>query len=1191
MMRKISGITEIILEKQSAKGEKMRKRILSLTLSFAVLLSSMSMSAVSVSSANVEETAGTQLQTILLDNDGKNLWVTESWGGANIIPNTIWTTSDLYDYFYNGSLSFEVQSSGQTSFPFRIGITSHSHNEDVTVNWTDLEKYQNAVTASPEWTSYTLPLYDLAEIISEKGFDKHNVWKISVGAVPSGESASFRNMKISSDDEERQYPFIKVNQVGYTCEGEKNAKVSCFAKFGSLSGKRYEVVNKDSGKVAYSNMLSDAVADETISGESVYEINFDAVIDEGTYFIRIPNADLNTSALTPRDKEEDLKTDTIVSVPFEIGDDVYDEMLSDMSKYYYYQRQGIDLEEKYAGEFARKNLHPNDVSVRRWSDRDNPNAETFDVSQGWYDAGDYGKYVSPAATSVENLLLAYELFPQEFRKLDPNILETDKTSDRYSDSPAILSEIKWELDMLLKLEHPDKDGSFYVAANYKDGTIYIEDTLYSTSDYTSGAQETDLRSHLATADMAAMLAHAYLVYKDILAYADFAEQCLETAVRAWNWVTDSSNEKHMSIGAANRTYTFTQDELDRSMYWAAGALYRASKTAGNNADVYENYLIANCENENVNTCFTGSSLGYSHKGRAFLGFFHYLYQNDAPSDKIKTVFSKFEPWRKRILNYDSFGTDYPDWGYWWGSNMVLAQSSMTLLLGSMVTEGSDSIPDAVLHSNQSAFNYILGVNPVSFSYVSGYGENSVKNIYSAIYTKDAKLTPYKCPDGYVTEGANSTNNRHLSKYNGKCYMDSDAEWTTNENTIYGNAAFILLTAAVMSQTETDPVQGDVNADGKFDIADIVTLQKWLLAVPGVQLADWKAADLYADGKVDVFDLCMMRQKLFPAENTANQIHVKNTEELKTALENAKAGDEIILAEGEYVYSGETPKGYMFTGSADGTKENPIVIRSENPEKPAILSGSSTAENYVLSVSGDWWEIRDLKVTNAQKGIMLDNSNHTTISNCEVYNIGSEGIHLRDNSSSCLIEDCSVHDTGVVSPGYGEAIYVGSAQSTTGYGYECDNNTIRNCKLGPNVAAEHIDIKEYTTGTTVENCTFDGTGMSGENYAKSFINIKGNDCVIRNNIGYRNGCTAIQRAFEQNNVADGWGQNAMVYGNKVYMDTATNALGKKMYFLNAWDCSATVWDNFMAYDGELFSVDNEDDQWDYYNCNLLTYGNK
>ena len=173
----------------------------------------------------------------------------------------------------------------------------------------------------------------------------------------------------------------------------------------------------------------------------------------------------------------------------------------------------------------------------------------------------------------------------------------------------------------------------------------------------------------------------------------------------------------------------------------------------------------------------------------------------------------------------------------------------------------DNIPDEVLHSNQSAFNYILGVNPVSFSYVSGYGENSVKNIYSAIYSKDAKLTPYKCPKGYVTEGANSSNNRHLSKYNGKCYMDSDTEWTTNENTIYGNAAFILLTAAVMSENRTDMVQGDINADGKFDIADIVTLKKWILAVQDTEPANWKAADLCEDGRLNVFDLCMMKQRL------------------------------------------------------------------------------------------------------------------------------------------------------------------------------------------------------------------------------------------------------------------------------------------------------------------------------------------
>ncbi len=55
--------------------------------------------------------------------------------------------------------------------------------------------------------------------------------------------------------------------------------------------------------------------------------------------------------------------------------------------------------------------------------------------------------------------------------------------------------------------------------------------------------------------------------------------------------------------------------------------------------------------------------------------------------------------------------------------------------------------------------------------------------------------------------------------------------------------------------------GDVNMDGNFDIADVVLLQKWLLAVPDTKLTDWKAADLCEDNRLDVFDLCLMRRKL------------------------------------------------------------------------------------------------------------------------------------------------------------------------------------------------------------------------------------------------------------------------------------------------------------------------------------------
>lgn len=61
--------------------------------------------------------------------------------------------------------------------------------------------------------------------------------------------------------------------------------------------------------------------------------------------------------------------------------------------------------------------------------------------------------------------------------------------------------------------------------------------------------------------------------------------------------------------------------------------------------------------------------------------------------------------------------------------------------------------------------------------------------------------------------------------------------------------------------EEKTVKGDVNADGKFNIADAVMMQKWLLAKPDTTLADWKAGDLCEDSILDVFDLCLMKRLL------------------------------------------------------------------------------------------------------------------------------------------------------------------------------------------------------------------------------------------------------------------------------------------------------------------------------------------
>ena len=62
------------------------------------------------------------------------------------------------------------------------------------------------------------------------------------------------------------------------------------------------------------------------------------------------------------------------------------------------------------------------------------------------------------------------------------------------------------------------------------------------------------------------------------------------------------------------------------------------------------------------------------------------------------------------------------------------------------------------------------------------------------------------------------------------------------------------------------ISGDVNTDGQFNVSDVVLLQKWLLAVPDIHLADWKAADLCEDDRLNVFDLCLMKRTLVSIGN-------------------------------------------------------------------------------------------------------------------------------------------------------------------------------------------------------------------------------------------------------------------------------------------------------------------------------------
>ena len=304
-----------------------------------------------------------------------------------------------------------------------------------------------------------------------------------------------------------------------------------------------------------------------------------------------------------------------------------------------------------------------------------------------------------------------------------------------------------------------------------------------------------------------------------------------------------------------------------------------------------------------------------------------------------------------------------------------------------------------------------------------------------------------------------------------------------------------------------------------------------------------------------FALCTgMLCSALPVSAQMHTVTVSDSPELAEALKNAKAGDEIILTEGVYQADASSGTWKAFHAEADGTAEAHIILRSADPAHPAEICGNSAESKCALYITGSFWELRDLKVSTACKGIFLAQSEHSIISGCEVCEIGDEAIHIIDDSSYNLIENCIIHDTGLKTPKYGEGVYIGSAKNATDYGFECHYNTVRGCRFGPNIAADHVDIKEYTYGNTVEYCTFDGTGIMGENGGDSFVEVKGNDAVIRFNTGYRNGCEKQTSAFDMNVQLEGWGQGTKIYDNTLYLDTAD------CYVVKGWNCYAEVFRN-------------------------------
>lgn len=259
----------------------------------------------------------------------------------------------------------------------------------------------------------------------------------------------------------------------------------------------------------------------------------------------------------------------------------------------------------------------------------------------------------------------------------------------------------------------------------------------------------------------------------------------------------------------------------------------------------------------------------------------------------------------------------------------------------------------------------------------------------------------------------------------------------------------------------------------------------------------------------------------PAPGPAT-VRVRNGPELAAALAAARPGTHITLADG--AYTGKSP----FTVSTACTAQAPCSLSGG---RGAVLDGGSVTGHYGLHLVGaSHWTVSGFTVTRASKGVVLDRSSRNRLDALEVHTIGDEAIHLRARSSDNVVSDNLVHDTGKHARKYGEGIYIGSAVSNWGtYSDGLPDTSDRNVVRGNRIwatGAESVDIKEGTTGGVLSGNTFDGAGMSGENFADSWVDVKGNNWLVEGNTGVN----ALLDGFQTHVQLAGWGQGTVFRGN-------------------------------------------------------------
>jgi endoglucanase len=580
-------------------------------------------------------------------------------------------------------------------------------------------------------------------------------------------------------------PRVRVNQVGYLPRGPKNATLVTDA----TTALPWQLKNAAGRVVATGNTTPRGV--DPTAGLNVHTVDFSRFTRAGSGYT--------------------LVADGETSFPFDIASTVYTPLRKDSKTFFYTNRSGIAISDAIAPGYGRAAGHvgvaPNtgDTSVpcQNTTDSTLHYGEPWtcdyrlDVSGGWYDAGDHGKYVVNGGISVAQLMQEYERNQHarsaNHRALGDGTLRVPETGNRV---PDILDEARWELSWMLSMQVPAKspkqlvDGQLVDLSGMVHHKVADKDWTGLPLDPAADPQVRELHrpSTAATLNLAAAAAQGARLFQRYDRH--FAKQLLSAARTAYR-----AAQAHPTIYAPNDgandpspgSGPYNDDDVTDEFYWAATELYLTTGERSYRHDVLHSPL-------NTGDVFTPGGFDWGHVAP--------LARLDLAT--VPNALPGRRAIRHSVLRAAStylddqraqpFGQAYAptDGNYAWGSNSQIL-NNMQVIGTAYDISGRSRYLDGVLRS----MDYVMGRNALNQSYVTGYGDKFSQNQHSRMYSHELNPALPHPPAGTVAGGPNSTTastgdpvatplfkNGCAAQF---CYIDDIGSWSTNEITINWNA--------------------------------------------------------------------------------------------------------------------------------------------------------------------------------------------------------------------------------------------------------------------------------------------------------------------------------------------------------------------------------------------------------------------